>query len=303
MKEIKIGIIGFDTSHVTAFTKHLNDVNDPYYVTGGKVVAGYPSFSPDLEASYSRVDGFTKELTEKWGVKLVPSIKKLLNEVDAVLLESVDGRRHLKEALPVIKSGKPLFIDKPMAASFKDTKKIAALAKQYNCPIFSSSSLRYEHNLINLRQDKELGAIIGCDAFSPALLNPTNPGLFWYGIHGVEILYSFMGAGCQKLFSKYTEGTHVVVGEWKDGRIGTVRGLRKGAYSYGATVFGTNKVVQATYAEDIPIYAQLIKEIISFFQTGKSPIPIEETLEMMKFMQAAMLSEKKGKEVFLSQIK
>lgn len=303
MEELRIGIIGFDTSHVPAFTKLLNDENDPFHVPGGKVVAGYPSFSPDLPASYTRVEGYKKELIEKWNVKMVSSIKELLKEVDAVLLESVDGRRHLKEATPVIKSGKPLFIDKPMAANFKDAKKIVELAKKYNCPVFSSSSLRFDYNISKVKNDPELGAVIGCDAFSPASLDPTNPGLFWYGIHGVEILYTFMGPGCKKLFSKYTEGSHFVVGEWEDGRIGTFRGTRKGSHSYGARVFGEKKVEQVVYSTEVPIYAQLLKQIIPFFQTGKSPVPLEETLEIMQFMQAAILSEKKGKEVLLSQVK
>ncbi len=303
MEEIKIGIIGFDTSHVPAFTRLLNDENDPNHVPGGKVVAGYPSFSPDLESSYSRVEGYKKELVEKWNIKIVSSIKELLKEVDAVLLESVDGRRHLKEATPVIKSGKPLFIDKPLAASYKDAKKIVELARKHNCPVFSSSSLRFDYNISRVKKDTELGSVIGCDAFSAASLDPTNPGLFWYGIHGVEILYTFMGTGCKNLFSKYTEGAHFVIGEWEDGRIGTIRGTRKGSHSYGARVFGEKKVEQVTYSTEVPFYAQLLKEIIPFFQTGKSPVPLEETLEIMQFMQAALLSEKKGKEVLLSSVR
>jgi len=303
MEELRIGIIGFDTSHVPAFTKLLNDENDPFHVPGGKVVAGYPSFSPDLEASFSRVEGYKKELIEKWNIKMVSSIKELLKEVDAVLLESVDGRRHLEEAKPVIKARKPLFIDKPLAASYKDAKKLVQLAEKYNCPVFSSSSLRFDYNISRVKKDPELGEVIGCDAFSPASLDPTNPGLFWYGVHGVEILYTFMGKGCKKLFCKKTEGSHFVVGEWEDGRIGTVRGTRKGSHSYGARVFGEKKVEQVTYSTDVPLYSQLLKEVIPFFQTGKSPVPLEETLEIMQFMQAALLSEQKGKEVLLSAVK
>ena len=303
MEELRIGIIGFDTSHVPEFTKLLNDENDPFHVPGGKVVAGYPSFSPDLEASFSRVEGFKKELIEKWNIKMVSSIKELLKEVDAVLLESVDGRRHLEEAKPVIKVRKPLFIDKPLAASYKDAKKIVQLAEKYNCPVFSSSSLRFDYNISRVKNDPELGEVIGCDAFSPASLDPTNPGLFWYGVHGVEILYTFMGKGCKKLFCKKTEGNHFVVGEWEDGRIGTMRGIRKGSHSYGARVFGEKRVEQVTYSTDVPLYSQLLKEIIPFFQTGKSPVSLEETLEIMQFMQAALLSEQKGKEVLLSAVK
>jgi len=303
MAEMKIGIIGFDTSHVPAFTKLLNDAGDPFHVTGARVVAGFPSFSPDLPASSSRVEGFKKQLSEEMGIKLVSSIDELLKEVDAVLLESVDGRRHLKEATPVIKAKKPLFIDKPLAASYSEAKKIIDLAAKNSTPVFSSSSLRFDHNISAARQDAELGGIVGCDAFSPASQDPTNPGLFWYGVHGVEILYTFMGAGCRKLFSKKTEGADFVTGEWEGDRIGTLRGTRKGMHSYGARVFGEKKIVQVMYSTEIPLYAQLLRQVVPFFRTGKPPVPNEETLEIMQFMQAAILSEKEGREVLLSEVK
>ncbi len=303
MAEMKIGIIGFDTSHVPAFTKLLNDAGDPFHVTGARVVAGFPSFSPDLPASSSRVEGFKKQLSEEMGIKLVSSVDELLKEVDAVLLESVDGRRHLKEATPVIKAKKPLFIDKPLAASYSEAKKIIDLAAKNSTPVFSSSSLRFDHNISAARQDAELGGIVGCDAFSPASQDPTNPGLFWYGVHGVEVLYTFMGAGCRKLFSKKTEGADFVTGEWEGDRIGTLRGTRKGMHSYGARVFGEKKIVQVMYSTEIPLYAQLLRQVVPFFRTGKPPVPNEETLEIMQFMQAAILSEKEGREVLLSEVK
>ncbi|MCS7180732.1 MAG: Gfo/Idh/MocA family oxidoreductase, partial [bacterium] len=133
-----------DTSHVIDFTQLLNDENDPNHVKGGKIICVFPSFSPDLHASYSRVEGFKKELVEKYNVEMVNSIENLLDKVDAVLLESVDGRRHLKEAEPVIKSKKPLFIDKPLAENYHNAARIYELANKYNCPVFSSSSLRFD---------------------------------------------------------------------------------------------------------------------------------------------------------------
>ncbi|MCM8768277.1 MAG: Gfo/Idh/MocA family oxidoreductase [Candidatus Omnitrophica bacterium] len=301
-EEIKIGIIGFDTSHVLAFTKLLSDKTDPHYVPGGKVVAGYPSFSPDLPSSFTRVEDYKKELTEKWGVKLVGSIPELLDQVDAVLLESVDGRRHLQEAQPVFKARKPVFIDKPLAACYSDAAAIIQTAKEYNCPMFSSSSLRFDANIVAARTDPELGRVLGCDAFSPASLDPTNPGLFWYGIHGVEILYTFMGTGCQKVFCAKTDIYHSVVGLWTEGKLGTVRGTRAGSHSYGATVFGEKKFVQVTYSTQVPFYAQLLRKIIAFFQGQPAPVPLEETLELMAFMQAAIISEQENREVALVEV-
>src|SRR5262252_3372989 len=90
-QEIKVGMIGLDTSHVTAFTKLLNDKSDPNHVPGARVVAAFKGGSPDVESSYTRIDRFTAELKDKWGVEIVDSIEELCKKVDAVLLESVDG--------------------------------------------------------------------------------------------------------------------------------------------------------------------------------------------------------------------
>ena len=302
-EELCVGIIGFDTSHVPAFTKSLNDTTDPFHIPGAKVKYGFPSFSPDIESSYGRVEGFRQELVEKWGVTLVDSVEELIEKVDAVLLESVDGRRHLAEATPVIKARKPLFIDKPLAANYKDAAEIVRLAKENDCPFFSSSSLRFDANIVAIEEDPELGQVFACDAFSPADLDPTNPGLFWYGVHGVEILYTFMGTGCEKVRCHSTDGYDLAVGVWPEGRIATMRGSRSGAHDYGATVFGETRVYQARYSREISFYGQLLKQIVPFLQGAPAPIAPEETLEIMAFMQAALVSSEEGREVALDEVR
>jgi len=302
MKEIKIGIIGFDTSHVSAFTKLINDPSDTFHVPGGRVVAGAPTFSPDFDLSYNRVEGFKKELVEKYNVKLYDRIEDMLDVVDAVLLESADGRRHLKEAEPVIKTGKPMFIDKPFTAGYADAAKIVQLAEKYKCPIFSCSSLRFDANIQKVRNDSELGNVLGCDAFSSESRVDVMPGFFWYGIHGIEILFSFMKTGCQSVQVFNTDSADIATGIWKDGRIGVYRGIKKGASSYGMTVFGEKKVCQTTYNPDIPMYSMLIKEIMNFFQSGIPPFPIQETLEIVAFMETSLISEKEKRPVNLKEI-
>ncbi|MBC7235716.1 MAG: Gfo/Idh/MocA family oxidoreductase [Chloroflexi bacterium] len=301
--ELRIGIIGFDTSHVPAFTKLLNDPRDPYYVPGAKVVCGYPSFSPDVESSYTRVEEFKQEMVNTWRVELVDSVEEVVARCDAVLLESVDGRRHLEEARPVIAARKPLYIDKPLAASYDEAAEIYRLAREVDCPVFSSSSLRFDANMVAIKNDPELGAVLGCDAFSPATLEPTNPGLFWYGVHGCEILYTFMGQGCQRVRCYSKAGADVVVGIWADGRLGTLRGTRRGAHEYGATVFGAGRVAQALRSRDVPLYAPLLREIMAFFRGGPPPVDPEETLEIMAFMQAALVSGQEWREVDLDEVR
>lgn len=302
MSDIRIGIIGFDTSHVPAYTKVINDPSDQFYVPGGKVVAGVPTFSKDFDLSYNRVEGFKKELIEKYNVKIYNTIEDMLDIVDAVLLESVDGRRHLKEVEPVLKAGKPVFIDKPFTANYGDAKKIAELSEKYNCPVFSCSSLRFDTNICEVRNDNEKGKVFGCDCFSPESRVSVMPGFFWYGIHGIEILFSMMGTGCDSVEVASTEISDVATGIWKDGRIGTYRGIKTGFATYGTTVFGEKKVRHATYNPDVPMYSMLIKEIMKFFQTKKQPFPLDETLEIIAFMEASFLSEQEKRPVFLKEI-
>lgn len=284
----RIGMIGLDTSHVIAFTKLLND---PANGWNCKVVAGYPGGSSDVEASATRVDNYTKQLHDEYGLEIVGSIDELCEKVDGVLLESVDGRPHLAQATPVIAAKKPLFIDKPMAGSLADVIEIFRLAKESNVPCWSSSSLRFGPGTLGMRNNDEIGEVLGCDAFSPCSLEEHHPDLYWYGVHGVEILFTIMGPGCESVQRLQTDGGEFVVGKWKGGRIGTYRGLKTGKKDYGAMVFGSKGIARSGGYEG---YGHLVKEIVKFFKTGEIPVPAEETIEIFAFMTAADESKKQG---------
>ncbi|WP_118194951.1 Gfo/Idh/MocA family protein [Albibacterium indicum] len=284
----RVGIIGLDTSHSIAFTKTLNAKDaDPVY-KGYKVVAAYPQGSKDIESAVSRVDGYIKDI-KQYGVEIVNSIDDLLSKVDVVLLESNDGRVHLEQALPVFKAGKRVFIDKPIAASLSDTIEIFNKAEEFNVPVFSSSSLRYMESAQEIVKGK-VGKVLGADAFSPAALEKTHPDLLWYGIHGIEILFTVMGPGCKSVTRTHTEDTDVVVGIWEDGRVGTFRGTRSGKSSYGGTVYGEKGI---SVLGPFGGYNPLLQQIVNFFETGVSPINKQETLEIVAFAEAADVSKKK----------
>ena len=183
---IRIGIIGLDTSHVPAFTSLFNDPKNEGELAGFKVVAGFPGGSPDVPASFNRVEKFTREIQDKYGVEIVDSIDALLKKVDVVMIESVDGRPHLNQALPVLKAGKKLFIDKPIAGSLADAALlIFDLAKKHGTPTFSSSSLRFATNIRFLHNNPKLGKVLGCVSYSPCEIEKHHPDLFWYGVHSV----------------------------------------------------------------------------------------------------------------------
>ncbi|NBV22576.1 MAG: gfo/Idh/MocA family oxidoreductase [Proteobacteria bacterium] len=294
--DLRIGMIGLDTSHVPAFTEILNNPQNKKHVTGAKVVAAFKGGSPDIESSASRVDGFTKTLVEKYGVKLYDSIEEMCKNVDAVMIESVDGRPHLAQAIPVIKAKKPLFLDKPMGGSLKDVLEIFRLAKEANVPVWSSSSLRYGKGIPAVRGGS-IGVVSYAETSSPASLEKSHPDLFWYGIHGCEALFSVMGTGCESVKrGKTDDGRIEVTGKWKGGRTGIFREAK----GYTGIAKG-DKGEAPVGAYDG--YDPLIAEVIKAFQSGIVPVKPEETIELFAFMEAADESKRRGgAEVTLAEV-
>jgi hypothetical protein len=294
VKPLRVGIIGLDTSHVIAFTKILNDPKAAPDVAGCRVVAAYPKGSPDIESSASRIPGYTKQIQEM-GVEIVDSIDELIARVDAVLLETNDGRPHLEQVLPVFKAGKPVFVDKPIAASLSDAVAIFEASKKYNVPVFSSSSLRFAKNTLAARNG-EFGAITRCETTSPCSLEKTHPDLFWYGIHGVESLFTVMGTGCESVQRTSADGKIVVTGRWRGGRVGVFREDK----GYGGTATGDKGEGPVGSSDG---YRPLLVEIIKFFRTGMPPVSAAETLEIYAFMEAADESKRQnGAEVSLDAV-
>jgi len=294
----RVGIIGLDTSHSVEYTKVLNSAGASSEFEGYKIVAAYPQGSLDIESAVKRIPAYIEDV-KKWGVEIVDSIPALLNKVDVILLETNDGRRHLEQAIPVLKAGKTMFIDKPVTASLADAIAIFEAAKHYKVPVFSSSSTRFMSSAQDVVNGK-IGKVLGADSYSPCTIEETHPDFFWYGIHGVEILYTVMGTGCKSIVRVHTEGTDVAIGTWNDGRVGTFRGTRTGQHLYGGTAYGEkgNAVLGP-----IEGYKPLLTEIIQFFQTGNPPVKAEDTLEICAFMEAADESKRqKGRSVNLDEI-
>ncbi len=287
--DLRVGLIGLDTSHVIAFTRALNDPKSKDHVPGARVVAVFKGGSPDIPSSANRVEGFTKDLLKYPEIKLYPTVAELLQHVDAVMIEAVDGRPHLQYAREVLPTRKPTFIDKPVGGSLRDVLAIYALAKKHQTPMFSSSSLRF--NTLAALQGAKYGELRGASTFGPCEIEPHHPDLYWYGIHAVEMLYTVMGRGCQTVVRTHAPNVDVVTGVWSDGRVGTMRGNRATKSGYGVTVFGSAGIVSPEVKTG---YGALLKEIVKFFQTGVAPVAAEDTIELMAFMEAADESKRRG---------
>lgn len=306
--DLKIGVIGLDTSHCVAFTKLLNIPDAPGHVPGGRVVAAVKTFSPDMPASAERVDGFAATMVEELGVPLVPSIDELCGMVDAVLIESLDGRAHLEQARRVFAAKKPVFIDKPIGGTLREVMEIFRLAEEAGVAMFSSSAYRFYESLVAV-QRADVGEVRAAISYGPAYLDPHHPDLFFYGIHPLEALYAVLGCGCESVVRSHTADSDVVTGTWSGGRLGVLHGLRTKAIPHKVTVFGTTGFAEQKPTDDQfnifgslaatklaggDSYVSLLRQIMEFFRSGVPPMSAEETIEMFAFMEAADESKRRG---------
>lgn len=288
---IKVGIIGLDTSHSIAFAEALNAKEPEPTLVNCRVVAAYPHGSKDIKSSVERIPGYTEKI-KTLGVEVVDSIDELLKRCDCVLLETNDGRPHLEQLIPCLKAGKRTFVDKPVAGSYDDAVKMFALSKETNVPFFTSSALRFSKTNQAARAG-EYGKIKSAWATSPASVEATHPLLYWYGIHGVESLFTVMGPGCEKVTCEKVDGKIVARGVWSDGRVGE---FREGSGYVGKVTTDKGEFDVGSFDG----YKPLVVEIVKFFRTGEVPVSPEESLEIYAFMSAAEESLKSGgKEVSL----
>ena len=271
--DLRVGIVGTDTSHVPEFTKLLNSGAVP----GAHVVAAFKGGTQDIESSRTRVDKFAADVAEKYGVEIVPEIAGLCGKVDAILLESVDGRQHLPQMREIVKCGKPVFIDKPLASTLDDARAIAALAKSAGVPWFSASSLRWSE----ITETMKFADTIGVHTWGPGPLEEHHQlDLSWYAIHPIEVLFTLMGPGCEEVTRTSGATADEITCRWHDGRIGSTTALRPYG-EFGAVVFRKEGVAQSP-AKPKAEYEPLVREIVRFFGTGRPPVPNEDTLAHLR---------------------
>jgi predicted dehydrogenase len=304
-KPVRVGVLGLDNYQALAYTQLFNDPKAAGDLAGLRVVAAFAAAaSDDIPESVESLPKWKAEIV-KSGVKLVASIDELLRNCDAVMIMSLDGRKHRAQAAAVLNAGKRLYIGRPLAASLGDAVAIMTLAEEMKTPCWTSSQHRFSPGFIGMRNHPEVGRVLGCDVYGGCPTEPHHAELYWHAVHSIETLYTIMGPGCESVRCTSTPSAESITGVWSDGRVGTYRGIKKGALKYSATVFGDKGVsVAGVYGHGVPVkgvvptsdeymgYKGIAIEMARFFKGGPAPVSAAETLEIFAFMEAAHESKR-----------
>lgn len=302
---VRVGVLGLDNYQAVAYAQLFNDPKAAGDLRGVRVVAAYAApASDDIEESRVSLPKW-KEQIAAFDVKLVDSVDALLRQCDAVMIMSLDGRKHREQAEAVLKAGKRLYVGRPLAARWEDAAAIVRLAEQTKTPCWSSSQHRFSPGFIGMRNHPEVGKVLGCDVYGGCPFHPSHADLYWHALHGIETLYTIMGPGCATVACASTPYAEAISAVWEDGRTATYRGIKKGAVKYSATVFGDKGVsVAGVYGHGVPTkgvvpvndkymgYEGIAIEMAKFFKGGPAPVSLAETLEIFAFMEAAHESKR-----------
>lgn len=274
----RIGAIGVDSSHLPEFTRRIKAMHEEgktrcrvthLFDPGGHDLADAPKW---LAAA--------KEM----GVTQVASMEQLLGSVDGVMVLAVNGYKHLSLSEPSLRKGLPTYIDKPLTCNLEEAKQILSTARGTNARCYSASSLRFAPEVVEM--DKaSLGRIVAIDASGPGELHPLMPGLFFYGVHTIEMVDAIWGPGVKRVSAIHLEDRDLLDMEYHDGRYARLRMERKGSYDFGASVHGEKKLHQFK-VDFTPVYTRLVQGMTRFFEGGPAPAPLRDIVENVAVMQA-----------------
>ncbi|KZZ86054.1 Gfo/Idh/MocA family protein [Bacillus sp. SJS] len=300
---LNIAMIGLDTSHAEIFTDLVMNPENPHFIERVLIKAAYPGGTGDFPLSINRVERYTSLLRDRYHIEMTETPEEAAGKCDAVWITSVDGRMHEELFRKICPYGIPVFIDKPFSVSSNSAKRIIDLAKKWNVPLMSSSSLRFGENLQTFLSAYK-GRIDHAECIGPLTFEMTQPGYFWYGIHLAEMLFSILGKGCESVQAAVRDEMEMVMCEWSGGRTGTLFGMKTEQADFEAviTMKDSEKHLNLSRTQK-PYYASLLDQVVNFSKTGR-PVPEnEETLEIIHFIEAVNLSRNRGGEKVVIQTK
>jgi predicted dehydrogenase len=289
-EKLKISVVGLDTSHSIAYPQLMMDETfDPSKKVEGAVVTGCLRFSTPFQSEQGLDD--RQAQLEKWGIPVTTDFDKAVEGCDAIMMEINDPAFHLEYFKKCAETGKPIFVDKPLADNIQNGKEIVEIAKKKNLRIFSASSLRFVPELIGASASVPKPNFVS--VYGPLGGAPAGSSIVWYGVHAFEMLERAMGIGAADVTTKLDKGGAVCVVEYADGRRGVVE-LNDESYLYGGCLRGEENAVP--YTVDLSqAYIEELKYVLEFFKGAEPAVTAEDALEVMAMLDAAERSSKSGK--------
>jgi len=282
----KIGIVGSDNSHAVVFSQIANGVDGENYVPGFKVTH---LFGLD--------DKRNKEVAEKGKIEnIVSDINEMIGKIDIAFIEFRHGGLHLEYAKPFIENKVPVFVDKPIAATTSDARKLIHLAKENQVLLTSFSTLRFTNVVQELKKIFEKEDPVFLSVLGPGDMQSEYGGLIFYGIHCTEIFNEISGTGVKEVYSIRKNG-NIIATLLHEKLIGTIKIAPEMPYLFSIEIltkksyFSSKVDIESCYKNGMI----KIKEMLDKKQWVLSENEMFEPVATVKAIEGSILSGKKVK--------
>jgi hypothetical protein len=282
----KIGIVGSDNSHAVVFSQIANGVDGENYVPGFKVTH---LFGLD--------DKRNKEVAEKGKIEnIVSDINEMIGKIDIAFIEFRHGGLHLEYAKPFIENKVPVFVDKPIAATTSDARKLIHLAKENQVLLTSFSTLRFTNVVQELKKNFEKEDPVFLSVLGPGDMQSEYGGLIFYGIHCTEIFNEISGTGVKEVYSIRKNG-NIIATLLHEKLIGTIKIAPEMPYLFSIEIltkksyFSSKVDIESCYKNGMI----KIKEMLDKKQLVLSENEMFEPVAAVKAIEGSILSGKKVK--------
>ncbi|OHB60115.1 MAG: hypothetical protein A2Y12_09210 [Planctomycetes bacterium GWF2_42_9] len=286
-----IGIIGAENSHATAIAKAIN--------VEGKVkgfTVGY-------------IWGETAEFAQKAAeLGKIPNVvsdpSKMLGKVDAIVVDHRHGQYHLKAALPFVKQGSPVFIDKPLCCRAKDGAEFLKIAHNFKAPVTSFGVVPLQRSFINfMRKLEKIGNIYSGAVYGPCDIKSPYGGVFFYGIHQVEMALHAFGYDVEKVLVVKNDKNAIGQLFYKNGKTIVLNLIESGCSGFSITAAGDKGNIHEVISFDKEMFLPGIKKFTAMFKSKVEPLSYQQILKPVQVLEAMEKSIKSGKSEKVQRIK
>ncbi|MFO7973245.1 MAG: Gfo/Idh/MocA family oxidoreductase [Candidatus Hydrogenedentota bacterium] len=277
-----LGIIGAENSHSKAIAKIINV---------DKKIKGF-----SVDYLWGETEAFAKDTAKEGKIpNIVEKPKDMLGKVDAVLVDHRHPKHHLAAVRPFVKEGIPTFVDKPFCFKPEKGAEFLKRAKETGAPVTSFSVVPMQASFRRFKRTVEqIGDIVAGSTYGPCDLNSKWGGVFFYGIHQVEMSLMAFGYNVQSVL--LTKNGNGATGQllYADGKIVTMNLIKEGAPRFGISAIGSEKAIHSKLPMDKSPYLNGVKTFCEMFKTRVEPIPHELILRPVQVLDALARSKQSG---------
>lgn len=287
----RIGILGSDNSHAEAFSRLVNLPDEK-----GRLL--YPDCK--VTAIYGHDPVQTASVAAKGSIEYVADDPaELLSRVDAVMVVFRHGNLHKEYALPFVRAGLPVWIDKPFTITQQDALELTEAAARHNAILTGGSTCKYVPDILSLRELVNTpgaeGSFKAAALNFPATLENEYGGIYFYGAHLAEMTLAAFGTNPRSVLARENNGAVTALVDY--GQYLVSMNFIPGSNQYCAVLYGKNTLIRPISIDGC--YAMGFDRFANTLRTGKAPEPPEYFLTAVRLLEGVETSYRTGKEIKL----